>query len=519
MSGDLVEGVRGGASALTDPAFLVTAEPERVAALLGLAAGPAEKLAAAVYRASAHAHHGAGPAARRQILAVDAARYGDRDLSERLSSVGIPGAPAAHWRVEWATGSQVHPGFLGFLDSGPPAPMVAVDGRPATITRGDGVLSFRDPATGAEVARAPLTGWERGERTTAVVDGRPVEVSCAEPDGLPRILDLATGEVLGTLLTAAEVGPMLHEIRSATIDGRPHVVAGDERGVAVWDLTSREPVAEIVPDGDDLLSWAAVTLGGRPHLVTGSFYGKVELWDAVTGERTGGGQDDDGELRLMVAATVGGRPYAMTGGRNPYVGTPLDTVSVWSLDPLQRLDRFPVGAEQAATAALGDRCLVVVGDSQVWELTPAETVGDRAPGHTATVRAVATAVVDGRPVAVTGGDDETLRLWDLATGRPVGCPLSGKTDDYDGVTWVRTTEVDGRPYAVSGHDSGYDEYTRVWDLAAGAEVVDDDRVEEVAASLTDDTLPVPADAVTDGLMICRPWVRVPPVLPLQASDL
>nr|WP_220278093.1 hypothetical protein [Streptomyces himalayensis] len=36
---------------------------------------------------------------------------------------------------------------------------------------------------------------------------------------------------------------------------------------------------------------------------------------------------------------------------------------------------------------------------------------------------MATGVVDGRPVAVTGGDDKTVRVWDLTTVQQVGPEL------------------------------------------------------------------------------------------------
>lgn len=72
---------------------------------------------------------------------------------------------------------------------------------------------------------------------------------------------------------------------------------------------------------------------------------------------------------------------------------------------------------------------------------------------------VATGVVDGRPVAVTGSLDTTVRVWDLATGRPIGKPLIGHTES---VRAVATGVVDGRPVAVTGSS---DETVRVWDLA------------------------------------------------------
>ncbi|PZS40652.1 MAG: hypothetical protein DLM62_01795, partial [Pseudonocardiales bacterium] len=68
------------------------------------------------------------------------------------------------------------------------------------------------------------------------------------------------------------------------------------------------------------------------------------------------------------------------------------------------------------------------------------------------------------PVAVTGSDDHTVRVWDLGTGRPIGEPLTGHTNP---VAAVATTVLDGRPVAVTG---SWDATVRVWDLDAGVEL-------------------------------------------------
>ena len=67
-------------------------------------------------------------------------------------------------------------------------------------------------------------------------------------------------------------------------------------------------------------------------------------------------------------------------------------------------------------------------------------------------------------MVVSGSSDETVRVWDLATGTPVGRPFTGHRGP---VNAVAVTELDGRPVAVSGSD---DETVRVWDLATGAPV-------------------------------------------------
>jgi len=45
------------------------------------------------------------------------------------------------------------------------------------------------------------------------------------------------------------------------------------------------------------------------------------------------------------------------------------------------------------------------------------------------VEVMATAVLhDGRPIAVTGSDDHTVRIWGPHRWHPIGKPLTGHTD-------------------------------------------------------------------------------------------
>jgi WD40 repeat protein len=74
---------------------------------------------------------------------------------------------------------------------------------------------------------------------------------------------------------------------------------------------------------------------------------------------------------------------------------------------------------------------------------------------------------DGRVVAVTGGGDGSVRVWDLTTGTPVGEPLTGHTDEVRAVAC--TSLPDGRMVAVT---TGRDETVRVWDLTTGTPVTD-----------------------------------------------
>ena len=121
---------------------------------------------------------------------------------------------------------------------------------------------------------------------------------------------------------------------------------------------------------------------------------------------------------------------------------------------------------------------------RVWDLATGAPIGQPLTGHTLRV-AVATAQLDGRPVVISGSDDKTVRVWDLATGAPIGRPITGHTSEAYSVA---TAQLDGRPVVISG---GGDRTVRVWDLATGAPIG------QPLTGHTDDVLSV-ATAQLDG---------------------
>ena len=123
-----------------------------------------------------------------------------------------------------------------------------------------------------------------------------------------------------------------------------------------------------------------------------------------------------------------------------------------------------ISIPNVATIALGTldgRPVVVSGSDdgtvRVWDLASGAPRGEPVRGHKGWVWSIALGTLDGRPVVVSGGRDGTVRVWDLASGAPRGEPLRGH-DDW--VSSVALGTLDGRPVVVSG---GSDGTVRVWD--------------------------------------------------------
>jgi WD40 repeat protein len=106
------------------------------------------------------------------------------------------------------------------------------------------------------------------------------------------------------------------------------------------------------------------------------------------------------------------------------------------------------------------------GTVRVWDLATGSPVGDPFTGHSDWVTAVAAAELEGRPVAISGSGDGTVRVWDLATGSPVGDPFTGHSG---AVRSVAAAELESRPVVITGSS---DATLRVWDLATGSPVGD-----------------------------------------------
>jgi len=506
MAGDFQSGgqareVAAVGGRLSDLGWLVTGDPEQVLAALDGAAGQEEVLAAAVYRASGHVHRDAGAGARRQVLALDAARYGDLELAKSIAGVAVRQEADDPWVVQWATGS----GLDSRLRYALPAPAktgvvatVVVEGRGlAVVGCEDGALHWWDLATGRKLGKI-VTEHPGAVRAlaTAVLDGRPVAVTSGS-DGAVRVWDLAEREQVGAF--HANNDSRVTSLATALVGGRPVAVGASTDGVVrVWDLAALSQHGEPLTLHTGFVSaLATAVLGGRPVAVTSHseelgaldpITGEetLRLWDLVTGRELGPlgarsewppgvadpsdrttatSSDGDGKTGPCVSLSLNARAKFLV--TDPASECPMAVsanayeVHVWNLATGEQVgEPVPGFVGAAAVTVLHGRPAALVARDEsveVWDLSPLRHLRLPLIGHDATVRGAATAVLKGRLLAVTA-DDGSVRIWDLDGERETG----NRPTVYAGlVQEVTTSVVAGRSVIVT---LGSDRKVRVWDL-------------------------------------------------------
>ncbi len=134
---------------------------------------------------------------------------------------------------------------------------------------------------------------------------------------------------------------------------------------------------------------------------------------------------------------------------------------VWSLsaahdEMVHAVTVGPVGNLDVVVSGSADKTV------RIWDAATGAPVGAPLLGHRDAVRAVALGRAKDQDVIVSGSADKTVRIWDAATGAPVGAPLLGHRD---AVYVVAVGRAGGRDLIVSGDD---DETVQVWDAATGA---------------------------------------------------
>jgi len=381
--------------------------------------------------------------------------------------LGAAGRLARAW--EAAGGSPLGPSFAGHGGAVNAVAVGRYGARPVVWSSDDATVRAWLPETGGQVGEAFHYPYEAAltSMTVAEIDGGPMLVSgdaaglvwVWDPErpypfhragsrrigsGLAGVGPAGCGAAgCGTADPASDVAasgpesdpaaPGGDRVRLAgtTRDGRPVVLAGGADGVVrgfagpdgaevpVPEPTAPVPETTAWRDGVRRAPASVAGLPDAPVLVPGSHPtlarvtpDGVDLWDPATGEYLG-----------LVGPLPTGTP-ASAGRLGPMASTRVD--GVWTL-------LFAAGSTvHRADIAAGTPVVA-------WH------------GHTRPVHAIATAELDGVPVGLTAAGDDTVRLWDLRSGRGLGVVLAG----HGGAAYaVAGATVDGRALVFGAGRSG-----------------------------------------------------------------
>jgi WD40 repeat protein len=382
-------------------------------------------------RKAAHAwsweHPGRNAAALRFIAAAE--RYDLRDADLRTQ-----------WRVPWAKSAGASE-ILAKVDSPLSLCAARLNGRIVVVTaaRGGRVILW-DLASGQS---AELCDQRAGVTATAAetaADGS-VFVSIASGGGRVRCWRVREFSVQPAVQLRADekrpfdVGGAVTALSVTFINSRPQILAGQASGkVSLLDWEEESQPWQPLVHGGRVTGVTSVRLANDvPAAVSVSLDGSMLVWNLR------------GRLVAMIPRIRSGEAIrAVTAVRFPD-GTPVavtagaGSVRIWDLPPEEPQYREVAGHDRDVVTLAGvtgpqGQPLVVTGDSngclRVVDPTQATVISGPVDGHRGRITGLAlSGTPDGCPVAVSSGDDGTVRRWNLdgtfrsgplSAGRPGG---------------------------------------------------------------------------------------------------
>jgi WD40 repeat protein len=354
------------------------------------------------------------------------------------------------------TGQQIGDPMTGH--NGPVLAVAAMDldGRPIAVTGSeDRTVRVWDLIAGQQVSQhlighdpRPVLAVAAGE-----LDGRPIAVTGGQ-DGTVRIWDPGTGQQIGDPMSGHS-GPVL-AVAAGNLDGRPiAVTGGQDHTVRVWDLTARQQVDMASHSGVVVSVWVGEFTMTRADKRAGPIEnslarlsirnGAIAIRSLAVSEASSGfigvvGTDDGGAfivnlttgmlirefhgdggpaVNVVNCTQISGWPIAiLDGGRR--TRQVIDLLSGESINGGQINDSVLNGQPTQASALIVTTAslMKVQGWPRGSITVDHGTSTDTLPGkHDGAVTAVACAYLNSRPVAFTGGQDGTVRVWDLLDRR------------------------------------------------------------------------------------------------------
>jgi WD40 repeat protein/tRNA A-37 threonylcarbamoyl transferase component Bud32 len=293
----------------------------------------------------------------------------------------------------------------------------------------------------------------------------PVGAVAFSPDG--RLLATTTWDDkawLWDMATSRPIGEMMDHGGGVTAlayspDGRVLATGGDDKVVRLWDAATGRPIGPPMRHEGRVLALAYGPDGRTMATVDGTYL--AHLWDVATGRLIGEPLRHEGWIS-GVAFRPDGKALATASFDK--------TAQLWDAAtgrPIGQPMRHEGRAAAVAFRPDGKALATASFDktARLWDAATGRPIGTPMR-HAGPVTALAFSA-DGRALA-TGSEDLTARLWDAATGRPIGTPM-----DHGHQVRAVAISPDGRLLATargvnperSWDFPDRDDSARLWDTA------------------------------------------------------
>ncbi len=286
-------------------------------------------------------------------------------------------------------------------------------------------------------------------------DGKHVALGTNDRPAYLKIYDTATGNLAWEYRSQSggDGPPRGHQDAILSVaysrDGKRLLTSSYDNTARLWDLEKPGEIRVFL--GHDWWVWSAAFSPDERWIVTASQDGSAIVWDAESGAARVTFRGHAGPVYSAVFAPGNGnQPAAPSrrGEREPIPGLIASggydkRVMLWAPDKVRDFDFGLLTSPVDSGVSAGDV-----------RFRPEITL---LQGHTSAVRAVCFS--DDGQLLATGSDDNTVRIWNVATGQVVKV-LRGHGGRVHAVVFTPGGEGADRGL-VSG---GYDQQVKIWDL-------------------------------------------------------
>ncbi|MGB3754098.1 MAG: AAA family ATPase [Parerythrobacter sp.] len=347
------------------------------------------------------------------------------------------------------------------------------DGRTIVSGGGDNKLRLWNATTGTPIGKPigkPLVGHEDSISSVSFSpDGRTI-VSGSSNNNTLRLWNATTGTPIGKPLVGHEGS--VYSV-SFSPDGRTIVSGGSDNKLRLWNATTSAPDESLI-NHRSMIHSVSFSSDGRT-LVSGGYDNTVQLWDVATG--TSIGQPLTGHESSVNSVSFSPDRKTIVSGSDD------NTVRLWDVATRTPIGQPLTGHESSvysvsfspdgktivsgSGSGVGFANSLGIGDNTVrlWDVTTGTPIGQPLIGRLS-VYSVSFSP-DGKTL-VSGNGDNTLQLWNAVTGKPIGQPLVGHKSPINSVSF----SPDGTTL-VSGSGSFFgdsDNTVRLWDVTTGTPI-------------------------------------------------